>query len=135
MANKVKIEIFSLKWHHGSSDSMNDIIINPFLNYFLYSKQAWDGNDLKSIDIHSSNLLFWMLPPNSDELIKNNNTIWVPMWDQAQEYSTEWWNSLPKNLKIVSFSKNISASKCFRFEYSLNILGNKNFNIHFDKAF
>jgi glycosyltransferase involved in cell wall biosynthesis len=26
------------------------------------------------------------------------------MWDQAQGYTQEWWNSLPKDLRIVAFS-------------------------------
>lgn len=54
------------------------------------------------------------------------------------------WADLSYNNKLIQtdlvgygagFDLLFMNDKIFRFEYSLNILGNKNFNIHFDKAF
>ncbi len=31
------------------------------------------------------------------------------MWDQARRYDLAWWQNLPKNLRVVAFSREISA--------------------------
>jgi|694.fasta_scaffold10821_7 hypothetical protein len=106
--NKINVTIYSLGWHHKSSDSMIDIIVKPFTKYISYTMREWDGHGVTKDLEKNKNTIFWMIPPNPEDTNTLINCTWVPMWDQAQGYSQEWWNSLPKNLKIISFSKNIT---------------------------
>jgi outer membrane protein assembly factor BamA len=63
--------------------------------------------------------------------------------DWGKVVSNQWgkaeYNNTLRNTDLVGYGAGIDFlflnDKIFRFEYSLNILGDKNFNLHFDKAF
>ena len=63
--------------------------------------------------------------------------------DWGKVFNNQWAKSVYNNKLIqtdlVGYGSGIDFlfmnDKIFRLEYSLNILGNKNFNLHFDKAF
>ncbi len=100
-----KITTYLMDWHLNNSDAFKDTMIGPLSKYIDFDLR--DYNKISN-NTPTSTQIYLMLPPKADNISKINNCIWVPMWDQAQGYSQKWWNSLPKNLKIVSFSKRVS---------------------------
>lgn len=73
---------------------------------------GWDGEEFldesEVLEDNSKPVIFIQIPPPTNILTDPRaRLIWIPMWDHAHAYSQEWWNSLPKNLRIVAFSKQV----------------------------
>jgi hypothetical protein len=58
----------------------------------------------------STPIVFFFWPPPA-ELISDpkRRVIWIPMWDETKRRNEQWWQKLPKNLRVVAFSKEISV--------------------------
>lgn len=106
MPNKIKIEAFALSFHLEKSKSQEIIVTSPLESYLSFSFRSWNGTDLPPIKDKYAPLLFFQYPP-PHKLLKERKTrlIWIPMWDHIRNYREDWWNSLPKTLKIIAFSK------------------------------
>lgn len=101
---------YCLDWHVTKSDAFRDMLVDPLKPYVDIKLVAWNGENLPNNPKAAGPLIFCMLPP-SEEILKNykQKIVWLPMWDQAQDYDQTWWDKLPKNVHIVSFSDRITA--------------------------
>ena len=107
-----KIKTYCLNWHLDFSTSLQYLCGEPLKPYLEIIPIGWNEDTvLEPMDIlndRSEPVIFFQLPPPPNILeIPGIRLIWVPMWDQAHGYSQEWWNNLPKSLRIVAFSKKI----------------------------
>ena len=100
-----KIIAYCLDWHLAQSDAFKDLISAPLLGKATVEFRGWDGENLELPTDKNTPLVFCMLPP-TEKILKraNRRLFWVPMWDQAQGYDDAWWNSLPKSLRVITFS-------------------------------
>jgi hypothetical protein len=101
-----KLTAYCINWHLQNSDAFKDLLEVPLKSIALINFVGWDGENLPDNPNKDSLLVFCMLPP-TEQIIKMGfiNLVWIPMWDQAQGYSDEWWSALPKHLKVVAFSE------------------------------
>ena len=110
--NKLHIPVYSLDWHINQSPSQDILLIEPLSPYMKFNKIGWDGKaipDIKKSDFRNSPIVFYQLPPPEEICkIQNAKIIWIPMWDHARAFDIKWWEQLPKNIRIVSFSNEIS---------------------------
>lgn len=125
------ITCFCLDWHKNFSNAFNNILVEPLLPYVTINTKSWDGIGLEQQEISQLNksvpIIFAQLPPPKEILEKQDyQIIWIPMWDHAKMYSDDWWNSLPKNMKIIAFSDAIwlkakkAGLKTIRLKYFKN---------------
>ena len=100
-----QITSYCLDWHTTNSDAFKDMLVEPLKPFADIKLTAWDGEHITAKTDPKSPLIFSMLPPPSALLKeKGRRLVWLPMWDQAQGYDQDWWNKLPKSLRIVAFS-------------------------------
>lgn len=109
------IKAFCLDWHKQKSSSAFDLLSEPLKKFIKAELTPWDGVDFNySLKEFDRPVIFYMIPPPWEILEKfRKKIIWIPMWDQARGYSDKWWQRLPKEIKIVSFSREIEK-KCQR---------------------
>jgi hypothetical protein len=107
------IPIYGLPWHLNQSPAIREFIISPLSQFMHFEQIGWDGDgDLpgyKEEWLRNKPIIFFQKRP--PECICNHSyarIIWVPMWDDVYGYDLKWWNRLPKNLRVVSFSYQIS---------------------------
>ena len=72
---------------------------------------AWDGVRLPCTPKKGEPVVFCQLCPSPEILQRADELLitWIPMWDDARRFSQEWWNKIPKTLKIVAFSDEIAS--------------------------
>jgi hypothetical protein len=108
----VPITIFGLDWHLRQSPAQRILIHEPLQPYIQFTQIPWDGENLPVLTTSRKNsdpLVFFQLPPPRELLQQQDRRlVWIPMWDEARGYPREWWAKLPKTLRIVSFSKQVS---------------------------
>ena len=103
---------FCLEWHIKKSNAFKDILVNPMEEVGLkIVLRPWDGKKLDLEDIKNFNRtphIFCQFPP-PQEILSNTSSklIWIPMWDHIVSKNQIWWNSLPKNLRIIAFSDSV----------------------------
>jgi len=98
------ITAYCLDWHIRKSDAFRDMLVELLSPYAKINLVAWDGANINKKPDPKIPLIFCMLPPPKELYRSDQPMVWLPMWDQAQGYSQEWWDELPKNLRIVAFS-------------------------------
>jgi hypothetical protein len=108
----VNIPIFGLDWHIRQSPAQRILVGDPLQPYIQFEQISWDGENIPALNSQaakSNTLVFFQLPPPPNLLEKPNaRIIWIPMWDEARGYTKEWWQKLPKHLRVVAFSKKVS---------------------------
>ncbi len=103
-----KVTAYCLEWHLKNSDAFRDLLITPLSPYLNIELTGWNGEVLPKKHAKNETVIFCMLPPTQEILNRDDlHVFWLPMWDQAQGYSDDWWNALPKNLQIISFSEEV----------------------------
>lgn len=107
------IPVFGLTWHIDQSPALYELLVSPLSPYMQFEQLGWDGEgDLpafQAIKSRRNPIVFFQLPP--PEAIYDYSDlclVWIPMWDQARGYDLQWWNRLPKKMRVVSFSNEIS---------------------------
>lgn len=109
---KKNIPCFCMNWHVNQSNAFKKILSEPLCDYMDITYMAWDGMDFTEELCAAANshpiIIFAFFPPpkNIMELTKSK-VCWIPMLDQARGYDQEWWDALPKNLRVVSFSEEV----------------------------
>ena len=108
------IPAFCLDWHINVSSAFRDLLIESLKPYASIQLQCWDGKifplDVEDVVRKSAPIIFCQLPPPLALLSAcPEKIIWLPMWDHACGYPDSWWQSLPKDLRIVAFSDQIAA--------------------------
>lgn len=106
----LKINYFLLDWHLKKSGAFKQILIDPLHQYCESNLFSWDGTSpLPQFFQKDVISVFCQFPPPLDFPFEDSNMVfWVPMWDYSYTRSLHWWKSLPKNLKIIAYSKEIS---------------------------
>lgn len=112
MKNLPLLKCFAMDYHLRFSHSANTVLQKPLKEYLKINFIAWDGQNLTSKYINSCSLqplIFFQLPPPPKILSNSKNRIiWIPMWDQMYSYPLAFWQSLPKNIRIVAFSDTVA---------------------------
>jgi hypothetical protein len=103
------IAAYCLDWHVSKSDAFRDLLVRPLGDFCDIELVSWDGEDLPPYSDEGRPTIFCQLPPPANWLEREDaRIIWIPMWDQARGYETEWWHALPKTLRIVAFSEEVA---------------------------
>ena len=111
------IVAYCLDWHIGQSKAFDELLVEPLKSFADIKLVAWDGQskvpvqDLERLEFRDP-LIFCQRPPSPALLkIPDAKLVWIPMWDNvALNWSSdEWWASLPKNLRVVSFSDQVAC--------------------------
>ena len=107
------IPVYGLTWHFYQSSALRELLITPMSPFMQFEQLSWGENgDLLEFHeewLRRTPIIFFQMPPPESILNHPDARItWIPMWDQAREYDLEWWRRLPKSMRVVSFSKEIS---------------------------
>jgi hypothetical protein len=106
------IPIFGLEWHIRESPAQRLLVSDPLAPYARFEQIPWDGERLPALTAsqrESKILAFFQLPPPPAVFEDPSaRIVWIPMWDEARGYEPAWWGRLPKNLRVVSFSREVS---------------------------
>jgi hypothetical protein len=107
-----RVPIFGLEWHVRQSPAQRLLVADPLAPYVRCEPIAWDGETLPALTAAQRRTpirVFFQLPPPAglaaDPALR---VVWIPMWDEARGYEPEWWRHLPKSLRVVAFSKEVS---------------------------
>ncbi len=109
-----KIYIFGWHSHFGKDarPSAKQAFVEPLKSYSKIKIIALGQTSYHNFDYDSllgEPLVFWGMRPNQKILENSNHNItWVPMYDSLVWRTKRWWDKLPKNLKIISYSKKIA---------------------------
>jgi glycosyltransferase involved in cell wall biosynthesis len=103
------INCYCLDWHIKKSEAVRDRLVNPLKPYIDIQLVPWDGKNLETAgngqETSPSPMLFTQnLPPQHLLEDSSAHLVWMPMWDQAKNYPQEWWNALPRTLRVIAFS-------------------------------
>ena len=108
-----RIPIFGLDWHIRQSPAQQELANDPLQPYIQFEQFGWNGTSMPDLPVKQFKnmpIVFFHLPPPQHLYHgANMRVVWIPMWDQARGYNLEWWQSLPKSLRVVAFSKEVSV--------------------------
>jgi hypothetical protein len=115
---KPNITAFMSEWHHTTTKSFYACVHDVLSHHLSFETVVWDCKNLPQ-GISTDNVLLFLqfLPPR--ELLENPKAriVWIPMWDNMVWYPYQWWDQLPQNIRIVSFSKKVEEF-ARRFNYA-----------------
>lgn len=108
---------YCLDWHIDQSKAFDELLVEPLKSFADIKLVAWDGKSSDPLGnwerrVLTEPVIFCQRPPSPELLkIRGARLVWIPMWDNvAQNWSSkEWWRSLPKNLRVVSFSDQVAC--------------------------
>lgn len=110
----IRLTAYCLEWHITQSQAFYELLVEPLTPFVRIALTAWDGVShapLKHLErVVGEPVIFCQRPPSPDVLRKPDaRLIWIPMWDNVVSLwsSQEWWNALPKTLRIVAFSDGV----------------------------
>lgn len=101
-----------MEWHTSASDAFRALLVTPLQPYVQVELKSWDGITFPVAHVPNINwtapLIFCQFWPPT-ELLNNPRArlVWLPMWDMMSNLPQEWWNGLPKSLRVVAFSEKI----------------------------
>lgn len=106
------ITAYCLEWQIKGG-SARDLVVEPLKPFINVQLKAWDGVRWPGNYAHARRnelpIIFSHLLPPMDLLTDDKvKLVWLPMWDHVRGYSQEWWDSLPKTLRIVAFSQAVA---------------------------
>jgi len=103
-----EILVYSYEWHVSQSKAFIDLVIDPLKTTANVSHKAWSDQEL-SVQPAFENIVFCqLLPPTTWLKSTPERIVWIPMWDNVRAYPQQWWDALPKNLRIVAFSEAVA---------------------------
>jgi hypothetical protein len=106
------IPVFGLKLHIRENPSQRILLHDSLKPYAEFEQIAWDGETLPPLTSRqagSNTRIFYMLPPPFG-LMRDSSLriVWIPMWDEARGYDADWWQRIPKRVRVVAFSREVS---------------------------
>lgn len=107
---KADVCLYCLAWHISGGSAVN-LIVEPLAEYFDFKILPWNGSTFDA-QLPSHKSLVWFhqfLPPIELWNDKRLPVIWSPMWDNVRDKSQQWWNRLPKHIRVVAFSDGAAA--------------------------
>lgn len=102
-----KVKAYGLEWHQKNSTSVRDFLIDPLSEFITIDFHSWDCDANVSVDPAEPVIFCQCLPPSEISANPENKIIWIPMWDGVCRFDKQWWNDIPKQVRIISFSKQI----------------------------
>ena len=108
------INIFGWHSHFGEDarPSAMKAFVEPLKQYSKVNTIPLGQTSYQNFDYNSilgQPIVFWGMRPNL-KLLENSkhNITWVPMYDSLVWNTRAWWKKIPKNLKIIAYSKKIA---------------------------
>lgn len=99
-----KLVAYCLDWH-ASASSADDILVDPLADWVQVELRPWNGESLAETPPTDEPTVFYMFPPPAHLAQDPGARItWIPMWDHARIYSQDWWDRLPRTLRVVALS-------------------------------
>ena len=102
-----RVPIYGLDWHQRQSPSQRTLVLEPLERLIDFQQITWNGEEVSELPsaIQRVPAVFYQFPPPRSLLrTQNARLVWIPMWDHARFLSSEWWQTLPKTLRVVAFS-------------------------------
>jgi hypothetical protein len=102
------VEVYLSEWHQTKSSAFHNILLDPLQSQLSF-KIANLTQFSPSTTPQTTSIIFCQTLPSLDALHELRAPMtWIPMWDSLFTYEQDWWNRLPKSLKIVAYSKSIA---------------------------
>lgn len=106
---KSKITVYTISWHVDKLPvATREVLQKAMGEYIEFEFKVWADNELPYLqnNLETPIVFFQLHPPLN--LFENYYppTIWIPMADALFSYSI--WESLPKDVRIISFAKPVS---------------------------
>lgn len=101
------ISAFALDWHVSrKSSAFYDLLITPLQPPLEI--QLKPQSELMTHDL-AKPVIFCQIPPPCEWLANPDaKLVWIPMWDNVRMRRQNWWDQLPKHLRIVAFSQAVA---------------------------
>ncbi len=113
MITRGRVVAYCLDWHVNNSAAFHELFVLPLKQYAEVTLVAWDGSNLPHApqsDVHLPTVFCQIAPPSDVfERVGAARVVWIPMWDNIREYDQAWWDALPRQLRVVGFSRAVVA--------------------------
>lgn len=116
---KPRVTVFMSEWHQKVTRSTFPFVHDVLSPYLELETVVWDCIHLPQDFSLDTTLLFLQYLPPVD-LLQNPKAriVWIPQGDGIVWYPYGWWEQLPQNMRIVSFSKVVEDfSRRFGFKH------------------
>jgi hypothetical protein len=102
----MKIAVYCLEWH-TIGGSVHDLVAEPLQQHFGIELIPWDGDSIPDdkLDTNADVSLWFQFQPPDNALRLTKNHVWQPMWDNVRTFSPRRWRQIPKQLRVIAFSK------------------------------
>jgi hypothetical protein len=102
---KPHVCVFMSEWHAHYSSAFRVVSTEPLAPYLELETVEWDCREIRQPIPGGAALLFQQYPPPVSLLNDTKaHIVWTPMLDHAAWLPLEWWENLPKHVRIVAFS-------------------------------
>ena len=113
MTPRGRVVAYCLDWHVSNSAAFHDLFVLPLEQYAKVTLVPWDGSNLPHAPQSDEHLpiVFCQIAPPCEifERVDATRVVWIPMWDNIRERDQAWWDELPKQLRVVGFSRAVVA--------------------------
>ncbi len=127
----LKIPAFCLDWHISHSAAFHELLVSPLKPYADVQLIPWDGINSDGVAGYGyrtdTPIVFCQFAPSLEMLSDPTKpVVWIPMWDNQNQYSIDFWRSLPKHVRIVAFSDPVAQIarscelQCLQLRYFKN---------------
>jgi hypothetical protein len=108
------VPAYCLPWHVDRSSAFRKILARPLAPWLALQFIPWpevpatqrEAGCLQGAD---GPMVFCQIEPPPHVLQSGcSKVVWVPMWDQAGGYAQEWWNVLPRTLRVLALSRAVA---------------------------
>ena len=105
----MKVNIYLLDWHIKFSPAFHEIFINLFEGHAVVSLVPWNGKTVlpewENPEEDNVFVFCQKRPPNKVFSSKPfAKVLWIPMWNNVKNMSAKEWGSVPKSMRILSYS-------------------------------
>jgi hypothetical protein len=113
VTSKPQIQVVLYNWHANRvSAAAYDTLLDPLQPYFNYVLRSLDWNELCPPEWTEKSQLpvvfFYATPPIEALRASGRIVVWIPMWDTARTFTSNFWEHVPRNVRIISFCDALS---------------------------
>jgi len=94
-------------WHATESHAFHDLAVADLSPLADVREAVWPVTEPVAPDVRAV-VCCQVLPPFQWIAAQQARVIWVPMWDDVSGHPEAWWRELPKQLKVVAFSRAVA---------------------------
>lgn len=104
--------VYLLPWHLERSAAFEELLLRPVGGSFDCRLVAWDGTGFPpgldaAINSGTRHFTFCQVRP-PDLTARGVRVTWLPMWDQYRREPDRFWDAVPDDVAILSFSDETS---------------------------